>query len=92
MAVTLTAMTGDDAQDDVTVDRNPETGAVVRLACTVELGEPWASWALARASAWGEPVPEHLASLIRHFWAHHDMWRHGRTDAATQPAGGAREP
>jgi len=69
-----------------------ETGRVVALRVAFELGEPWAAWLAARASAWGDTVADHAAAILRHYWASHDEWRHRQGQAATQPAGAPREP
>ncbi|WP_027284504.1 hypothetical protein [Rubritepida flocculans] len=59
------------------------------LRLVVTLGEPFASWLLARAEAHGESPEAHAAALLRDHWARLDHWRHERALARGREAGAA---
>lgn len=46
------------------------------LEVSVRLEGQFADWLRDRAAAHGERPGPHAEAILRHFWAHHDGWRH----------------
>ena len=53
------------------------------VVLTVTLEGIFKDWLLARALDHHQEPGEHIAAILRAYWAHHDAWRHGQTGAAT---------
>lgn len=50
---------------------------------TMTLEGIFKDWLLARARHYQQEPGEHVAAILRAYWAHHDAWRHGQAGAAT---------
>ncbi len=53
----------------------------------VELQQRFADYLRARAAAHGEDPNQHLARIVREFWANHDEWRRTQIGGLSRPGG-----
>jgi hypothetical protein len=60
--------------------------AVPTLTLTVTLEGVFRDWLMARAQAHQQDPAEHVAAILRAYWAHHDAWRHQQAGGQTRRA------